>query len=88
MPVSIRLDKESEEMLRKMADSLHMTKSDAVRNAIKDYGAKILEEKKKTPWVIYQTIHSPGGSGHGKRIHESKETLRKIMQIKRKKWSL
>lgn len=87
MPVSIRLDRESEEMLRKMADSLHVTKSDAVRSAIRNYYGKLLEEKKKTPWEIYQAVHAPGGSGHGQRVLRSKEILKGLLEVRRKKWS-
>jgi|GEM_PF-588997 len=87
MPVSIRLDRESEEMLNKMSDSLHMTKSDAVRNAIRICYVKLLEENRKTPWEIYQSIHVPGGSGNGERVRRSRETLKGLLEDKRRKWS-
>ncbi len=86
MPVSIRLDKESENILQKVAEGLQTTKSDAIRNAIKNYYSKILESKQKTPWEIYQLIHIRGGSGHGRRIHDGKEILKKSLNMKRKKW--
>jgi galactokinase/mevalonate kinase-like predicted kinase len=87
MPVSIRLDRESEEMLKKMMDSLHLTKSDAVRKAIRNYHEKLLEENKKTPWEIYQAVHAPGGSGHGERVLRTRETLKGLLESKRKQWS-
>jgi len=49
MPISIRLDRESEDILQKVASSLHTTRSNAIRNAVKNYYTNILEEKQKTP---------------------------------------
>ena len=46
---------------------------------------KIIEEKKRTPWDIYQSIHRPGGSGHGKRVLMSKEILKKKIEAINKK---
>jgi hypothetical protein len=46
---------------------------------------KIIEEKKRTPWDIYQSIHRPGGSGHGKRVLMSKEILKKKIEAIHKK---
>ncbi len=86
MPVSIRLDKESENILQKVADGLQTTKSDAIRNAIKNYYSKILESKQKTPWEIYQMIHASGGSGHKRRIRDSREILKRSLKKKKKKW--
>ncbi|MBI4689968.1 MAG: CopG family transcriptional regulator [Nitrospirae bacterium] len=88
MPVSIRLDKESEDILKKAATGLHTTKSAAIRDAIKNYYLKILEEQQKTPWEIYESIHTYGGSGHGKRVLEGKKILKASLSKKRKKWSL
>lgn len=87
MPISIRLDRESEDILQKVVNSLHTTRSTAIRNAVKNYYTNILEEKQKTPWEIYQAIHMPGGSGHGKRVQKGKESLKEYLNSKRKKWS-
>jgi hypothetical protein len=88
MPASIRLDKESEDILQKASESLKTTKSEVIRMAIKDYCHKLLKEKQKTPWEIYQSIHTAGGSGHGKRVERGKELLKRYLEAKRKKWSL
>ncbi len=87
MPSSTRLDKETEEVLKKAAEYLGTTKSKIVRESIKEYCGRIIEEEKRTPWDIYQSIHSPGGSGHGKRYLKSKEILSKKFEASRKKWS-
>lgn len=87
MPSSTRLDKETEEILKKVADYLQVTKSQIVRESIKEYCVKIIEEKKRTPWDIYQSIHKAGGSGYGKRVLMSREILRKKLEETRKRWS-
>jgi hypothetical protein len=87
MPSSTRLDKETEAVLQKSAAILGVTKSQLVRESIREHCKKILKENKKTPWEIYQYIHKPGGSGHGKRVSLSRDTLIKKLKSERKKWS-
>lgn len=88
MPTSTRFDKETEAVLKKAAGLLGMTKSEIVRNSVKEYCEGIIRAKKKTPWDIYERIHTAGGSGHGKRVSRQKEILKTKLEIKRKKWSL
>lgn len=88
MPSSTRLDKETEDVLKKASEYLGTTKSQIVRESIKEYCMKIVEGRKKSPWDIYQAVCKPGGSGHGKRILMGREILRKKLTEKRKKWSL
>jgi predicted DNA-binding protein len=87
MPSSARLDKETEDLLKKAAEYTGATKSELVRESIREYCARIVEEKKRTPWEIYQSLQPIGGSGHGKRVAKSKETLKKKFEDMRKKWS-
>ncbi len=86
MPSSTRLDKETEEVLNKTVEYLGSTKSEIVRKSIKEYCLKVIEENKKTPWAIYQLIHTHGGSGHGKRVLMSKDILKGKLEANRKKW--
>ncbi len=87
MPSSTRLDKETEAVLQKAAATLGVTRSQIVRESVKEYCVKILKQRKKSPWEIYESIHKPGGSGHGRRVLESREILKKQLEAKRKKWS-
>lgn len=87
MPSSTRLDKETEVVLQKASTYLGITKSQLVRESIREHCKKILQKNKKTPWEIYQSIHKPGGSGHGKRVSLSRDILIKKLKVKRKKWS-
>ncbi len=88
MPSSARLDKETEALLKKAAEYAGVTKSQLVRESIREYCARIVEEKKRTPWEIYQSLQPIGGSGHGRRVAKGKEIMHKALEEKRKKWSL
>lgn len=88
MPTSTRLDKETEDALKKAADYLHMTKSDIVRKSVREFCIRVIEEERKTPWEVYEAVHIAGGSGHGKRVLTAKAMLRRQLEAKRKKWSL
>ncbi len=88
MPSSTRLDKETEALLKKAAEYKGVTKSEMVRESIREYCARIVQEKKRTPWEIYQSLMPIGGSGHGQRVKDSKKIITEILEKKRKKWSL
>lgn len=87
MPTSTRFDKDTEEVLTKAAGVLGLTKSEVVRKSVREYCTRIIGEKKKTPWEIYEPIHTAGGSGHGKRVSLQKEILKAQLKARRKKWS-
>ena len=74
MPSSTRFDKETEAVLQKAAATLGVTRSQIVRESVKEYCVKILKQRKKSPWEIYESIHKPGVSGHGRRVLESRNT--------------
>lgn len=89
MPSSTRLDKETEALLRKAAEYSGETKSHLVRESIRAYCTRIVEEKKRTPWEIYLSVRkSDKGSGHGRRVKDGKKIITAILEEKRKKWSL
>ena len=87
MPSSARLDKETEALLKKAAEYKGVTKSDMVRESIRDHCGRIVEQKQRPPREIYQLLQPIGGSGHGQRVGKSKEILKKKFEDMRKKWS-
>jgi predicted DNA-binding protein len=87
MQSSTRLDKETEVLLTKAAEYTGATKSELVRESIREYCARIIEKRQRTPWDIYRSIHISGGSGHGQRIARSKEILKDKFERMRKRWS-
>ncbi|MEK6743586.1 MAG: CopG family transcriptional regulator [Nitrospirota bacterium] len=89
MPSSTRLDKETEALLKKAAECSGVTKSHLVRESIREYCARIVEQKQRTPWEIYQAVRkSDKGSGHGSRVKDGKKIMAAYLEEKRKKWSL
>ena len=88
MPSSTRLDKETEDLLKKAAAYAGVTKSELVRESIREYCGKLVEQKQRTPWEIYQSVQKSGGSGHGSRVKNAKAILKAHLEEKRKKWSL
>ena len=87
MPSSARLDKETEALLKKASEYTGESKSHLVRESIREYCARVVEEAKRTPWEIYQSLRPIEGSGHDKRVAKSREILKKKFEGMRKTWS-
>jgi len=85
--ITARLDSQAEEALTKAAELLGLTKSDVVRESVKEYCGKIVKQRQKTPWQVYQAIHKPGGSSHKKRLGKQREIIRKHLEKRRRQWS-
>jgi hypothetical protein len=83
MPSSARLDRETEALLKKAVEYAGVTISEVVRESIREYCAKIVEERKQSPWEIYELIHEPGGSRHRKRVANDKVILKKKFEAMR-----
>lgn len=82
------MDKKTAALLEKAAQYKGVTKSEMVRESIREYCSRIVEQRQRTPWEIYLEVHKSGtGSGHGSRIKNSKAILRTHLEEKRKKWS-
>jgi len=89
MPSSTRLDKETEALLKKAAEYSGETKSHLVRESIREYCARIVEQKQRTPWEIYLSVRKGDkGSGHGSRVKDGKKIMTANLEEKRRKWSL
>ena len=50
MPISVRLDDETEALLNKTAKALDTTKSEILKASVQDYCKKTLREKMKKPY--------------------------------------
>ena len=85
--ITARLGSLADEALSKAAELLGLTKSDVVRESVKEYCEKVIKEGQKTPWQVYQALHRPGGSGHRKRLAKQREIIRKHLEKRRKQWS-
>lgn len=83
MPLSIRLDKETEEQLNQVAKRLKLNKTELIRKSLKEYLVKILSEETSSPYEIYARNYSEiYGSGKGNLSLNHREEL--IKRIKKR----
>ncbi|TAL26214.1 MAG: hypothetical protein EPN94_03680 [Nitrospirae bacterium] len=83
MPVCVRLDRETEELLEKAARLSKTTKSAMVKKSIKEFCAPIVKEQKRDlSELIKELIKDHPGSGRGDLASRSEEILRE--RFKRK----
>ena len=66
MPVSARLDEETNAILEKTARALRITKTEVPRrSSIREFCGKVLEERAKRPYELIQDLIGEEGSGRG-----------------------
>lgn len=84
MPVSVRLDIETEELLKKASRKLGTSKSAVVKQSIRQFCAPLAEvDKKNLSETIKALIKDHPGSGKGDFAIRSKEILREHFGKKR-----
>ncbi|MEK6651409.1 MAG: hypothetical protein AABY50_00585 [Nitrospirota bacterium] len=84
MPVSVRLDNKTEELLEKAARLAKTTKSAMVKKSIEEYCVPIVKEKKlDMSELIRELIKDHPGSGRGDLASRSEEILRERFKRKR-----
>jgi predicted transcriptional regulator len=83
MPVSVRLDKETEELLEKAARIMNLSKSKLMRDSIKEYCSRIVNQKKLTPYELAKDLIGKEGSGRGDLSTRGEEILRELFRKKR-----
>jgi hypothetical protein len=77
MPVSVRLDEETEALLNKTAKTLRTTKSGILKASIQDFCHKTLQEKRKRPYDLISDLIGKEYSGDGNLAINAEEILRK-----------
>lgn len=83
MPVSVRLDKETEELLEKAARMTRTSKSAVVKESIREYCAPLVrKEGKNLSEVIEELIKDSPGSGRGDLSVRGEEILREMLRKK------
>lgn len=83
MPVSVRLDKETEELLEKAARIVSKPRSRVMKESIRDYCLKIVEQEKKSPYDLSKDLIGKEGSGRGDLSVRGEEILREMFSKKR-----
>ena len=77
MPISVRLDEETEALLNKTAKTLGTTKSGVLKASIQDFCHKTLREKRNKPYDLISDLIGKEYSGDGNLAINAEEILRK-----------
>ena len=77
MPISVRLDEETEALLNKTAKTLRTTKSSILKASIQDFCKKTLKEKRKKPYDLISDLIGNEYSGDGNLAIDAEKILRK-----------
>jgi hypothetical protein len=82
MPLSVRLDKETESLLEKTASVLKTSKAEVIKQSLSDYCARVLSERRKQPYEVIKDLIEKGGSGRGDLSVKGEEILRERFRRK------
>jgi len=82
MPVSVRLDKETEELLKKAARITSKSKSRVMKESIRDYCLRIVTKEGKSPYELAKDLIGKEGSGRGDLSVRGEEILREMLRNK------
>jgi pantothenate kinase-related protein Tda10 len=82
LPLSVRLDKETESLLKQTASALHTTKARVIKESLADYCTRILVKKRSRPYDLIQDLLGGEGSGKGDLSIRGEEILRNRLRRK------
>ncbi len=80
MTVSVRLDEETEAILKKTAKALHTNKGQVIRRSLKEYCSRVLQENKISPYKLVEDLLEREGSGRGDLSAKGEEILREAFR--------
>jgi hypothetical protein len=82
MPLSVRLDKKTESLLKQTASTLNISKAEVIKKSLSDYCGRVLTEKRKRPYDLIKDLIGKEGSGRGDLSIKSEEILRERFRRK------
>ena len=82
MPISVRLDEETEALLVKTAAALNTTKSQILKTSIRDFCQRTLQENAKEPYKLIADLIGKEFSGQGNLAIDSEKILREAFRRK------
>jgi predicted transcriptional regulator len=83
MPVSARLDEETKAILDKAAKVLRTTKTEVLKQSIREFCGRVLEEAGKRPYELIRDLVGEEESGKGDLSVRGEEILRERFGRKR-----
>ena len=79
MPISVRLDDETEALLNKTAKALDTTKSKILKASVRDFCKKTLGEKRKKPYNLISDLNKNGMfCCQNRKTHQLKMEIKKL----------
>jgi hypothetical protein len=82
MPLSVRLDKKTESLLKQTASTLKTSKAEVIKQSLSDYCARVLTERRKRPYELIKDLLDRGGSGRGDLSARGEKILRERFRRK------
>jgi pantothenate kinase-related protein Tda10 len=82
LPLSVRLDKETETLLKETASALRTTKAQVIKESLSDYCTRVLSKKRSRPYELIQDLVGQEGSGKGDLSIRGEEILRNRLRRK------
>ncbi|MEJ2587427.1 MAG: hypothetical protein P8165_07550 [Deltaproteobacteria bacterium] len=82
MPISARLDQETEQLLIKTAAALKSTKTEVLKASIREFCRKELEKKARNPYHLIEDLVGEEFSGKGNLAMDGEKILRETFSKK------
>ncbi len=83
MPVSARLDEDTDAILARAAKALRTTKTEVLKRSIREYCERVLNEKAMSPYELIRDLVGEERSGKGDLSIKGEEILRERFGRKR-----
>ncbi len=83
MVLSIRVDDELDQLVRRTARVLGRTKSDVVKASLRDYCERELREPRAAPYALAKDLVGRVGSGRGDLSTRGRKYLLELLHAKR-----
>ena len=83
MPMSVRLDADSEHLLAKTAAALKTSKAQVIKKSLADYCTRVLAESRERPYDLIKDLLGKHGSDRGDLAIRSEEILRERFRGKK-----
>lgn len=83
MPVSARLDEDTDAILARAAKALRTTKTEVLKRSIREYCERVLNEKTMSPYELIRDLVGEERSGKGDLSIKGEEILRERFGRKR-----
>jgi hypothetical protein len=80
MPVSARLDEETENLLLKTSAALNTTKTEILRTSVREFCQKALKQKAAKPYDLIEDLVGEEFSGKGNLAMDGEKILREALR--------